>query len=122
MNPSPISTGGNPTRPTRARVLARATRKFAVVLALLTIICASCSADRIILGSNHQLVDAHGARREIIQSAGKTIECWIVRSAAARSSEPRGVVLYFVGRGDRADRWTAAVAGAWDKWPVEVWG
>jgi len=93
-----------------------------LVVALLAIICASCSADRIILGENHDSVDAHGARREIIRSAGKSIECWIAPSKAAQSAEPKAFVIYFVGRGDRADRWTTAVAGAWDEFPVQVWG
>jgi pimeloyl-ACP methyl ester carboxylesterase len=106
----------------KLRRLAKRVAKGLLILALLILVCASCSADRIILGENHKPVDAHGARRGILHVQGRNIECWTARSAAARSSEPVALVLYFVGRGDRADRWTAAVAGAWDKLPVEVWG
>jgi hypothetical protein len=80
-------------------------------------------ADRIILGTNHDDVDPAGARPTTIRRAdGHAIECFIVRSPGAVARQPEALVLFFVGKADRADRWVSAVAGAWGERPVEVWG
>jgi pimeloyl-ACP methyl ester carboxylesterase len=71
---------------------------------------------------NHEVVNVSDAERKIVVVAGRKVECWVARSPGARGVEPQAFVLFFVGKGDRADRWTGAVAGAWGDKPVEVWG
>ncbi len=86
------------------------------------IVCVDCSADRLILGENHARVDPGTARREVIRVEGRAVECWTARSPAARGREPLAFVLFFIGKGGRADEWITRVADAWGDQPVEVWG
>ncbi len=44
------------------------------------------------------------------------------RSPSVQGTSPKAYVLFFTGKGDRADRWTTIVAQSWGKFPVEVWG
>jgi pimeloyl-ACP methyl ester carboxylesterase len=83
---------------------------------------AGCVADLFVLGSNRQRIDPGGLTRQVVAVEGRTVECWTARSAGATDKEPKAFVLFFVGKSDRAERWTAAVAGAWGDYPVEVWG
>ena len=71
---------------------------------------------------NHETVNVTDAERKHVIVAGCKVECWVARSPGARTTEPRALVLFFVGKGDRTDRWTGAVASAWAEHPVEVWG
>jgi hypothetical protein len=106
----------------KRRKLARTLVTVFILLVGVSVISFGC-ADRIILGSNHDKVDPAGARPQIIHADGRAIECWIARSPAASDGrQPAAFVLFFVGKADRADRWTTAVAGAWRDQPVEVWG
>ena len=79
-------------------------------------------ADSLIIQTNHETIDPGGATRRVVRVDGRVVECWVTRSAGAMGTEPRAFVLFFVGKGDRADRWIVAVAGAWKNWPVELWG
>jgi pimeloyl-ACP methyl ester carboxylesterase len=81
-----------------------------------------CIADAFVLGSNRQHIRADGLRRELVRYDGGAVECWVARSPSAGEGEAEAFVLFFVGKTDRAERWTAAVAGAWGDRPVEVWG
>lgn len=108
------------SRSKRVRVAVR----LLVVCLLASLLAFGC-ADRLILGTNHDAVDAAGLRRVVVPASGHSVECWVARSpgaAAAVGREPEAFVLFFVGKADRADRWVAAVAGAWGARPVEVWG
>jgi hypothetical protein len=89
------------------------------LLAWLIFAARGCSADQMILGENHQTIDAHGARREVVTVDGRSVECWIARSGAP--GPPQAMVLYFIGKGGRADQWVSAVAWSWKDRPVEVW-
>ena len=89
------------------------------------LLLASCSGDRLLLGTDPGPVDPAGARRHVIRVEGRAVECWVARSPGARDGagqEPQAFVLFFVGKGTRADGWTTAVADAWGEKPVEVWG
>src|SRR4051794_5266786 len=82
-------------------------------------------ADRIILGENHDAVDPAGAQARTLRANGHTLEYWVARSpglAGGSASKTEAIVLFFVGKADRADRWLTVVAGAWGDRPVEVWG
>lgn len=79
-------------------------------------------ADEWVLPPNHAVVDPHGALRRQITVDGRAVECWVMRSPAAKSREPEAFVLFFVGKGGRVDEWVGAVAGSWGDRPVEVWG
>lgn len=96
--------------------------RILILFALVSLISLGC-ADRLILGENHDSVDPAGARSMIVRVDGRAVECWIVRSPGAlKGREPQALVLFFVGKADRSDRWITAVAGAWGERPVEVWG
>ena len=89
------------------------------LLAWLIFAARGCSADQMILGENHQTIDAHGAHREVVRFEGRTVECWTARSGA--TGPPQAIVLYFIGKEGRADQWVSAVAWSWHDRPVEVW-
>jgi alpha-beta hydrolase superfamily lysophospholipase len=74
-----------------------------------------------VLPSNHERINAPSATQKLIDVGGKTIECWVAKSPAATTRPTGAFVLFFVGKGDRADRWIDAVASAWNE-PVEIWG
>src|SRR5207302_165914 len=69
--------------------------------------------DRLILLTNHDTLDPHGAARQLLSVDGQTVEVWTARSPGATGHEPKAFVLRFAGQGDRADRWIAASARAW---------
>lgn len=106
-------------RPRRA--LARTLAGLLLTIGLL-VGFSGCIADALILGSNRQRIDPGGLRREELHVGGRAVECWVAHSEGMIAKEPEGFVLFFVGKSDRAERWTAAVAGAWREYPVEVWG
>ena len=100
-------------------------RGRAILMALLllgcTIVGLDCSADRLILGENHDVVNPGSARRAVIRVDGRAVEYWVKRSPAAAAPEPRAFVLFFIGKAARADAWLDQVAQSWNPWPVEVW-
>ena len=81
-----------------------------------------CTADSLVLPANHESIDPAGARRHVIHVGGRAVECWIARSPGVAGREPHAFVLFFVGKGDRVDRWIMNVADAWGGRPVELWG
>lgn len=84
--------------------------------------CAGGCPSAYLLPPNHEKVDTPDAVRRVVSVEGRNVECWVARSPGAHATEPRALVLFFVGKGDRADRWVNAVAGGWADKPVEVWG
>src|SRR5687768_7300854 len=86
-------------------------RRRLVVIAICLTTClllGSCSADRLILGTDPGgTVDPAGAKRQLVRSEGKTIECWVARSPGAQGQAdqpgrgPEALVLFFVGKGVR---------------------
>src|SRR5437667_11097675 len=79
--------------------------------------------DRLILFPTTGPVDAHGATRRILSFQRGELEVWTARSRLARQNDgPEVYVLRFYGNADRADRWVAAEAEAWNERAVEVWG
>lgn len=88
---------------------------------LLGLLCAGC-ADYFIVPANQKKLPAPHATRNFVEADGRKVEVWIERSAAAQASEPRAMVLFFVGKADRIERWIDVVAIAWSDHPVEIWG
>jgi len=79
--------------------------------------------DRLILFPTTGPVDSHGAARKILPFQTGELEVWTARSRLARQNDgPEVYVLRFYGNADRADRWVAAEAEAWNERAVEVWG
>ncbi|HWE97557.1 MAG TPA: alpha/beta hydrolase [Tepidisphaeraceae bacterium] len=95
-----------------------------LIAASLAAFASGCVGDALVLGSNHEKIDAGKARRRIVHADGRAVECWVARSPGAMEPghPPAAYVLVFIGKGDRADRWIAPVAGAWGAKPVELWG
>ena len=96
---------------------------------------ARCSADRVILGSNTDTLNAGVLRREVVSAEGSMVECWVARSGAPkrqgdkesgrqgdREWAPEAIVVFFPGQRARAEPWTQMVADAWGVRAVEVWG
>ena len=92
-----------------------------ILLTISTVVPFGCNANTQVLGWDQETVDHGIAKRHVLNVNGRKVECWAARSPAAFEREPQGYVLFFVGQGDRADRWIAGAAGSWDK-PVERWG
>src|SRR5437588_12288007 len=97
-------------------------RLCTLAVVLLALASSGCLADRLVLGENHERIDAGGATRRLVQMSDGKVECWIAPSPGARDREPAAFVLYFVGKDDRADRWIHNVATGWAEKSVEVWG
>jgi pimeloyl-ACP methyl ester carboxylesterase len=80
-----------------------------------------CNADTQVLGSSHETIDPGTGKPCVLDVDGRRVECWVARSPSAAKSGPEAYVLFFVGQGDRADRWIAWEPDLWVQ-PVELWG
>ena len=79
--------------------------------------------DHLILFPTTVPLDAHGAVRKLLPFQNGELEMWMARSRLARQHDRAEIyVLRFYGNADRADRWVAAEAEAWNERAVEVWG
>jgi hypothetical protein len=112
--------GGGPIFPARiARV---------VLACTIAALAAGCSADSLVMGENHVAINPGAARRVVVSSQGKPVECWVVRSpgcdggVGAAARDPEAFVLLLVGKANRAEYWVAQAAESWGRRPVEVWG
>jgi alpha/beta hydrolase fold len=117
----------SPSKPSRLRRRMLRSFAFAGVLLLIAYVATVPTGwlcNRVILGRPGTVSDLHGATRRVIHVDGRAVECAVARSPSATGPgrEPQAYVLFLVGKGDRGDRWTAAVAGSWADRPVEVWG
>ena len=80
-------------------------------------------SDRLILFPSTAPLEAHGAARKMLPFQNGELEIWTARSRLARQNDRAEIyVLRFYGNADRADRWVAAEADAWNERAVEVWG
>lgn len=94
-----------------------------LVLIALGLLFAGRIADRLIIFPSTSPIDARGAVREKIAFEKHDLEAWTARSELARQrGGPNLFVLRFYGNADRAERWVALEAEAWDRRAVEVWG
>lgn len=79
--------------------------------------------DHLILFPTTAPIDAHGAVRKAVPFENGQLELWTAKSQLAQKKGHVDVcVLRFYGNGDRADRWVAAEAEAWNNRAVEIWG
>lgn len=79
--------------------------------------------DRLILFPSTAPTHAGNAVRTFIPNNGGRLEIWRAQSQIAqRRGRAEAFVLRFYGNADRADRWVALEAEAWDQRAVEVWG
>jgi uncharacterized protein len=80
-------------------------------------------SDHLILFPTTAPLDAHGAVRKVLPFQNGELELWTAQSRLARqNAHPEIYVLRFYGNADRADRWVAAEAEAWNNRAVEIWG
>jgi alpha/beta superfamily hydrolase len=93
-----------------------------VLLAACVVLPFGCNADTLVLGTNRQIIDPKTATEKFIRAEGRQIDVWLARSPGAKVCEPKAYVLFFIGKGDRADRWICVVADSWGQLPVEIWG
>jgi pimeloyl-ACP methyl ester carboxylesterase len=79
--------------------------------------------DRLVLFPSTAPIETHGATRKLIPFENGQLELWISKSQTTqRIGRVEIYVLRFYGNADRADRWVAAEAEAWDGRAVEIWG
>jgi hypothetical protein len=79
--------------------------------------------DHLILFPSTNRIDPHGAIRKTIPFEKGELELWIARSKLTQQSgAPETYVLRFYGNADRAERWVAAEADAWNGRAIEIWG
>jgi pimeloyl-ACP methyl ester carboxylesterase len=79
--------------------------------------------DHLILFPTTAPIDAYGAVRKLLPFQNGELELWMARSRLAQQNGRAEIyVLRFYGNADRADRWVAAEAEAWNERAVEVWG
>jgi pimeloyl-ACP methyl ester carboxylesterase len=79
--------------------------------------------DLLILFPTTAAIDTHEADRQFIPFAKGQLEVWTAKSQMAKRAGRTDIfVLRFYGNADRADRWVAADAEAWNNRAVEVWG
>jgi pimeloyl-ACP methyl ester carboxylesterase len=98
--------------------------RIALVLLLIAYIpfaATGCGADRLVLGENHETVGPTAATPRTMNVDGRTVEYWVTGSPGARGREPQAIVLYFTGKGSRAEQWIDVVAGSWGDRPIEMW-
>lgn len=79
--------------------------------------------DRLILFPTTHGIASRGAERNEIAFPNGVLEILTARSQSARQKdEPDFYVLRFYGNADRAERWVALEADAWNGRAVELWG
>ncbi|PYI74506.1 MAG: hypothetical protein DMF04_12795 [Verrucomicrobia bacterium] len=73
-------------------------------------------ADQLILFPTTQRIDPHGATRQTVPFQNGELESWTARSRLAKQqNRVDAYVLRFYGNADRAERWVALEAGAFDE-------
>lgn len=101
-------------------------RSFAALLgavSCLALISSAPMADRLILFPTTDPLNPRGAIRKSVPFEQGEVELWTAKSRIAqRRGRADTFILRFYGNADRADRWVAAEAEAWDDRAVEVWG
>jgi hypothetical protein len=79
--------------------------------------------DQLILFPSSDPINPGAARRQSIAFENGELELWTASSQLARQNNRADVyVLRFYGNADRAERWVALEAEAWNQRAVEVWG
>ncbi|PYK29739.1 MAG: hypothetical protein DME57_09370 [Verrucomicrobia bacterium] len=79
--------------------------------------------DHFILFPSSNRIDPHGATRKTIPFENGELELWTAKSKLVQpNGYPDTYVLRFYGNADRAERWVAAEADAWNKRTIEIWG
>lgn len=98
--------------------------RLAIYLALFFIaVSFTPLADKLILFPSSNQIPAGSATRTFIPFHDGRLEIWTAQSQIAQANgHVDAYVLRFYGNADRADRWVALEADAWNGRAVEVWG
>jgi uncharacterized protein len=79
--------------------------------------------DHLILFPTTAPLDTQGAVRKVLPFQNGELELWTAKSRLARQNGRAEIhILRFYGNADRAERWVAGEADAWNERAVEVWG
>src|SRR5881296_3677619 len=96
---------------------------LAFVAAYLILILFSHLPDHLILFPTKAPIDAGEAARKMVPFQNGELEVWTAKSYRAKQQAGADIyILRFYGNADRADRWVAAEAEAWNGRAVEIWG
>src|SRR6266487_34656 len=96
---------------------------LAIVAAFLILILFGHLPDHLILFPTKAPIDAGEAARKMVPFQKGELEVWTAKSYRAKQQAGADIyVLRFYGNADRAERWVAAEAEAWNDRAVEIWG
>jgi pimeloyl-ACP methyl ester carboxylesterase len=96
---------------------------LAIAAAYLVLIFFAHLPDHLILFPTRAPINAGGAVRKTLPFQNGELEVWTaVSQLAKQKGRPDFYVLRFYGNADRAERWVAAEAEAWNDRAVEIWG
>jgi len=98
--------------------------RIAILLGLIAVVTFAFpgTADRVILFPSTNPIPAPGAQRRTIPFQNGELEVWIASSSQAHTKESASIkVLRFYGNADRAERWAALDASAWNNRAVDLW-
>jgi pimeloyl-ACP methyl ester carboxylesterase len=96
---------------------------LAIIAVYLVLIFFAHLPDHLILFPTTAPIDASGAVRKTLPFQNGELEVWMaVSHRAQQKGSPDMYVLRFYGNADRAERWVAAEAEAWNDRAVEIWG
>ena len=98
-------------------------RLLAIAVLYFALILVGGLPDHLILFPSRNAIDPRGAVRRVVSFESGQLELWTAKSRSAQKQGRADVyVLRFYGNADRAERWVAAEADAWNERAVEIWG
>src|ERR1043166_1883582 len=98
-------------------------RLLAIAVLYFALILVGALPDHLILFPSRNAIDPRGAVRRVVSFESGQLELWTAKSRSAQKQGRADVyVLRFYGNADRAERWVAAEADAWNERAVEIWG
>ena len=98
-------------------------RLLAIAVLYFALILVGGLPDHLILFPSRNPIDPRGAVRRVVSFESGQLELWTAKSRSAqKQGRPDVYVLRFYGNADRAERWVAAEADAWNERAVEIWG
>src|ERR1043166_6114109 len=98
-------------------------RLLAIAVLYFALILVGALPDHLILFPSRNAIDPRGAVQRVVSFESGQLELWTAKSRSAQKQGRADVyVLRFYGNADRAERWVAAEADAWNERAVEIWG
>jgi uncharacterized protein len=111
------------SRKLKPKILPRLRHVLAIGVVYFAVILFGRLPDHLILFPTRAPIDAGEAIRKAIPFQNGELELWTAIShPAQQNGRVDTYILRFYGNADRAERWVAAEANAWNDRAVEIWG